>query len=246
MRFLKDGIGFFDSGIGGLTVLSECRKKLGGVFYYYGDNANAPYGNLSKTEIQDRVFAAFEEFASLNVRAAVLACNTATAICAESLRQKYSFPIVGAEPAVKPAAKVGGEIFILTTRATYESDRFKTLCKKVALRYPNAFLKSFACDALAGEIEKHVTDRAFDYTPYLPSGTPDAVVLGCTHYIYIRKNLEAFYGCNVYDGNRGIADHLSVVLEKQILPKTDEIFFLGSGEKVNRTLYERMFAERYF
>ena len=246
MRFLTGGIGFFDSGIGGLTVLSACRKKLGGTFYYYGDNANAPYGNRSEEEIRAYVFQAFKEFSALKVRAAVLACNTATAVCVEELRKKYPFPIVGAEPAVKPAAKKGGEVFVLTTRATSESKRFQNLLSKLSLRYPEAKLKTFACDALAGEIEKHVTDSTFDYASYLPKGTPNAVVLGCTHYIYIRKSVEDFYRCKVYDGNEGIADRLSMLLKEQTIQETSQIFFLGSGEKVNQTLYERMFAEKSF
>ena len=105
MQIAEGGIAFFDSGIGGLTVLAECCRQIkGGVFYYYGDNTHAPYGNLPPEKIKEYVFQAFEKFRRLKVRAAVIACNTATAVCVEELRKKYDFPIIGAEPAVYSAA----------------------------------------------------------------------------------------------------------------------------------------------
>ena len=215
MRIPKGGIAFFDSGIGGLTVLAECIKMLPDeVFYYYGDNAHAPYGNLSERKIKRYVFRAFKKFKKLQVSAVVLACNTATAICIENLRKKYSFPIIGAEPAVGVAAKGGGEIFVLTTRATYESARFQNLCRKIRERYPEARLRPHACDDLAGAIEKdEVTFE--NISQYLPKGNPTSVVLGCTHYIYVKEEIEKFYDCKAYNGNFGIANRLRDALEKK-------------------------------
>ena len=215
MRIPKGGIAFFDSGIGGLTVLSECIKIMPSeLFYYYGDNAHAPYGNLSERKIRRYVFHAFKTFKKLQVAAVVLACNTATAICVEDLRQKYSFPIIGAEPAVGLAAKNGGEIFVLTTRATYKSDRFQKLCKKMQEGYPQAHLCLYACDGLAGAIEKNTVSFE-NIHKYLPQGNPSSVVLGCTHYIYVKKEIEKFYNCKAYDGNFGIANRLHAVLQKK-------------------------------
>ena len=213
MAVLKGGVAFFDSGIGGLTVLNECRKIIPKeVFYYYGDNRHAPYGNRSKREIERFVLRAFKMFTRLRVRAIVLACNTATAVCVENLRKKYAIPIIGAEPAVYPACKKGGEIFVLSTSATFSSARFKKLCTCANQRFPGAKIRPFACPDLAGEIEKRIFEKDYDYTHLFPKGKPQGVVLGCTHYVYIKKQVEKFYNCPVYDGNEGIANRLKTVL----------------------------------
>ncbi len=215
MKIPTEGIAFFDSGIGGLTVLAECRKRLPNMpFYYYGDNARAPYGNLSAKKIFRYTDAAFRLFRRLNVQAVVIACNTVTAVCVKTLRQKYAFPIIGAEPAVFPAARKGGEIFILTTKATHQSEKFQALCQSARAEYPQANVCAFSCDSLAGEIEKHICDKAYDFTALLPRGNPTSVVLGCTHYIYIKEAIRKFYGCDVMDGNQGIAEMLCKKLLK--------------------------------
>ena len=214
MRIPKGGVAFFDSGIGGLTVLSECQKVQGKeIFYYYGDNKHAPYGNLPPKKIKRYVFHAFRRFKRLKVKAAVLACNTATAVCVEDLRKKYSFPIIGAEPAVRLAAQAGGKVLVLATRATCESERLRHLCGKVAKEFPNVELCVRPCDGLAGAIEKNLLCKDYDYTAYLPEEKVDAVVLGCTHYIYIVEQVRRFYRCPIFDGNAGIARRLCTLLE---------------------------------
>ena len=219
MGIPKGGIAFFDSGIGGLTVLTECKKLLPNQrFYYYGDNKNAPYGNLPVKKIKKYVTRAFKRFQRLQVKAVVLACNTVTAVCVEELRRKYPFPIIGAEPAVLRAAKEEGEVFVLTTRTTYESRRFQALLKKTAALFPKTIIKAFPCDNLAGEIEKNIFNKGKDYTPFLPRGKPSAVVLGCTHYVYVAEQIRRFYGCQIFDGNEGIAKRLrSVLMENNCL-----------------------------
>ena len=217
MRRIKGGIAFFDSGIGGLTVMHACRKRLPNVlFYYYGDNTHAPYGNLPVEKIKKYVWRAFKLFKKLEVSAVVVACNTVTAVCVEELRASFSFPIIGAEPAVFSAARIGGEVLILTTRATYESSRFRHLCDN-ARRVYSARLKPYPCDGLAGVIEKHLLVDNFDYTSLLPKMKPNVVVLGCTHYLYVAKQIADFYQCPVVDGNQGLARQLEVVLRENNL-----------------------------
>ena len=252
----RQGIAFFDSGIGGLTVLNECISRgIKEPFYYYGDNAFAPYGNKTRAQIHARVQVAFETFEKLNVRVAVLACNTATAVCVDALRGRFEFPIVGAEPAVLTAAKNGGEVLVLTTRATYESGRLRALCDKAEQIYPNAYLRICPCDNLAGEIETHLLDSSYDFSVFLPKGKPQSVVLGCTHYIYLKKYIESFYGCKSYDGNTGIARRVEIVSgvqsyndrDKQPLatPTTNlpKIVYLGECGGYNKHIYEQMFAK---
>ncbi len=223
MRIPRGGVAFFDSGIGGLTVMAACRELLPtATFYYYGDNRHAPYGNLSPKRIRKYVFRAFRRFKRLKVGAAVVACNTATALCVEELRALYSFPIIGVEPAVSLAAKEGGEIFVLCTRATFESARYHALCRRASERYPSARIYSYACDFLAGEIEKNLGKGEVDFTGYLPRGSPQTVVLGCTHYPYVKEQIEGFYRCKVLDGNEGIARRLKKVLEGENSPENTQ------------------------
>ena len=189
MGFPKGGIGFFDSGIGGLTLLAECVKRINGeTFYYLGDNCHAPYGNLPLRKIRKYTNRVFRKFARLQVKAVVIACNTVTAVCIESLRRKYSFPIIGVEPAIFPAMRKGQKVLALMTAATCKSERFQTLCYRARCKYPNAILETVACCQLAGEIEKNLQTRKIDLKKHLPDGTPNVVVYAL--YIYKERNFR--------------------------------------------------------
>ena len=213
MNLPTGGIAFFDSGIGGLTVLNACMRRLKkGVFYYLGDNLRAPYGNLPPQKVKEYVREAFDVFSSLHVKAAVVACNTATALCIDDLRQNYSFPIVGTEPAVLSAAKGGGTVWSLSTRATYNSDRYKSLCARAQELYPQSIVQPIACDGLAGAIEGGLWKTENNYDDFLPKGSPTSIVLGCTHYVFLKKQIEGRYGCSCYDGNEGISARLQSLL----------------------------------
>ena len=219
MRIEKGGVAFFDSGIGGLTVVNACRKWLpNALFYYYGDNRHAPYGNLPPKKIRKYVFRVFKRFEKMQVGAAVVACNTATAVCIDELRSRFKFPIVGAEPALLLGAKKEASVAVLTTRATHNSAKLRRLCDKVAASYPSVNVKLCPCDGLAGEIEKHIFEKEYDYTSFLPTCSPDVVVLGCTHYVYIAKQIQAFYQCPVVDGNEGMARRLTSILREKNCP----------------------------
>ena len=268
-------VAFFDSGIGGLTTLAACidfakenlHLRQMPQFFYYGDNPRAPYGNLPLEKINAYVKEAFLLFSELKIDAAVLACNTVTALCVERLRKEYPFPIIGTEPAVFSAAREGGEVFVLATRATYQSRRFQNLCTLAEKKYPQAIVRAFPCDELAGAIENHLLDKAFDFTAHFPRGKPSSVVLGCTHYVYIKDRIRDFYNAPTFDGNDGVARRLFSVLSKneekktgsekflekneflrplvtpaQKSEKNSEIFFVGGGKMVNKTKYEQMFV----
>lgn len=232
MRIPTGGVGFFDSGVGGLTVLRECLPFLRGRnVYYYGDNARAPYGGRSEAEIRAFTFECFEAFKALNVCAAVIACNTVTSVCAEELRRRYSFPVIGTEPAIFPAARKGGSSFVLATRTTVESARFHILLARARAAYPQAKLFPFACEGLAAAVEDGVERGSFsEVVRFLPNGSPDSVVLGCTHYGFLRSLVEAHYGCPVFDGAKGVAKRLHGVL--------------SSLDRVNFSSEREMEAER--
>jgi len=226
---IKGGVGFFDSGIGGLTVLSACAHAMESVAYYYGDNARAPYGNLPPSVIRRYVEEAFLLFEQLEARAVVVACNTATAVCLEDLRARYAFPIIGTEPALLPASSCGGEVLVLATRATVESVRFATLLQRSSKNNPKTTYRVEACDGLAGAIEKGEPFERIKQR--LPTCNPSAVVLGCTHYVYIRKEIENYYGVPVFDGNDGVARRLHSILSNDSIDHFSKNFTKSRDER---------------
>ncbi|MGN0805224.1 MAG: glutamate racemase [Candidatus Coproplasma sp.] len=199
----------FDSGIGGLNLLYECAKRTPSVhFYYVSDNANVPYGNRSKEELLSLTYNALKGIENLRPLALVVACNTVTANCIESLRSDFSFPVVGIQPAIKQAVEVGGRCVVLATEATVKS----VALKKLAERYGNN-IYPIACKDLASYIEKNI----LDLPPILPQGLlpnvcADSVVLGCTHYSFVKKQIESFYRCPVFDGTGATADHFAKII----------------------------------
>lgn len=201
---------FFDSGTGGLNVLSACMKRgLSGDVLYYGDNARAPYGEKEREEIRSYAKEAFDEFERRKVARAVIACNTVTALCLEEFQSIYPFPVYGTFPPVEKGGALGGEVFAFVTKATAQSERFKGMCAGARKR-TGARIKTFALNGLVGEIEKNLTSPfGVDYEKFLPSGNPDVVVLGCTHYSFFAKEIGAHYRCPVFDCSEETAKRLS-------------------------------------
>lgn len=263
---LKHSVGVFDSGIGGLTVLNECVRLIPDCrYYYYGDNARAPYGSRSKEEIIKFVREGLEEFQKLGVSAAVLACNTATAVCADLMRREFSFPVVGVEPAVKRAAALCRNVLVIATPRTAESERIKLLID----RFPECKFTVYAAPDLAAAVERAVVDgETLTLSDHLPEGHYDGIVLGCTHYSYFREEIARFYGTPAFDGNfgtakrlqsilhisaeddrSGTADHLlttdlsAIYLTKSLKKgKKSEVFFLGSGKNANKRVFLQTFV----
>lgn len=206
----REYVAFFDSGVGGLTLLSAfCRVYPATPALYFGDNEHAPYGARSEAEIRRFALAAFEEIARFPVRAAVVACNTVTAVCIGELRRRFSFPVIGVEPALRPAARAarGGRLLLLCTRATFASERVRKLLadcpSPVVVRCPSR---------LAAAVESHVSDLAsLPVGEFLPPGRFAATVLGCTHYVWLRRAFAEVLGCPVFDGTEGTLRRLAAV-----------------------------------
>ncbi len=253
------GVGVFDSGIGGLTLLKECDKALSGeVFYYYGDNLNAPYGEKTKEEMLGLVKRAFCEFEHLRVKKALIACNTVTAECIGELRKSFSFPIYGLQPALKPALKKYSRVLVLATAATLKSGSFNLLLSSLKEKYPKSEITLHYPKGLVEEIEKSFEKRGdIALSSFLPEGEFDCAVLGCTHYIFLREKISDFYKIPTFDGNSGILFHaFSTKIQNKseeeeneqkfgFLPKNrakNRIFFLGSSKKLNFSTYKQMFA----
>ncbi|MBD5585104.1 MAG: glutamate racemase [Clostridia bacterium] len=235
---------FFDSGIGGLTLLYECARKLTGdtKLYYFADNYNVPYGSLPEEELSAKVDATFKKIASLDPAAVVIACNTVTAMCAEKLRSKYSFPIVGIQPAVKQAVKGGNSCAILCTPATAGSKSLKELVQN----YGEGRCRVVACPYLASYIEENIFNLdEKELFSLLPDISADAVVLGCTHYAFVQKMIENIYHKPIFNGYEGTSNRLLSVLGKNCGGnssfKVPDITFCGGDEEKNKNVFFRTF-----
>lgn len=193
-------IGIFDSGIGGLSVLRHIYAALPQEHVlYFADSAHAPYGDRDEQQIVERSLAIAAFLIEEGVKALVVACNTATAAAIQAIRCHWPRHIVvGIEPGLKPAAQQSrsGIIGVLATRSTLTSARFIALCEQIAAAGKVSFMTQ-ACVGLADQIEKGelhspatamLVDRYV--TPLVARGA-DTLVLGCTHYPFVRPLIEA-------------------------------------------------------
>lgn len=231
---------FFDSGIGGLNLLYECSKRRGDCNYaYFADNYNMPYGNLTHEKIFSLVDAKFELMSILNPAAAVVACNTVTAECISFLRQKYKFPVIGIQPAIKPAAFKHKNCVVLATPATANS----VAINKLVEEYGRGHTRVVACPDLAAYIENNVfsLDRK-EVVKMLPKVDCDSIVLGCTHYIYILEIVSSFYNCPVYDGVEGTANQFERIIGAPNNATADysEITFFGGDFIKNSRVFSQI------
>lgn len=188
-------IGVFDSGIGGLTVLKEINKQLPEVnAIYIADSAFTPYGNKTSEQIIERCFFLVEKLISQGAEIIVVACNTATAIAINDLRESFDVPIVAMEPAVKPAVETSkqGKVGILATEMTLSSKRYISLLERFAIQTK---VIEQACPGLVEQIEalnieSVETEKLIQkYIEPMLQESVDAIVLGCTHYPFIRDQI---------------------------------------------------------
>ena len=212
----SQAIGVFDSGVGGLSILQALRAELPHEnFIYVADSGHAPYGERDDAYVLARSRAAAAHLASQGIKAMVIACNTATAAAIDLLRAEHStLPIIGVEPALKPAARLSRtrRIGVMATRSTLASARFKTLLQSLA---EQASFVLQPCDGLADAIERggiHAAAGAEDATKIiaicannvramgrfgLNEGDIDTLVLGCTHYPFAGEHLRELLGPHI-------------------------------------------------
>ena len=197
-------IGVFDSGLGGLTVLHALQQQLPHEsFIYVADNGHAPYGDKPPAFIIQRSLAIAQYLRTHQAKALVIACNTATAAAAHVLRQTWpDWPIIGIEPAVKPAAMITktGVVGILATTNTLASDKFRQLISRFS---ENAKIVVQACPGLVEEIERGNLDSPrlhqllAEYVGALRQAGADVIVLGCTHYPFVQAQIQTLAGAGV-------------------------------------------------
>ncbi len=222
----------YDSGMGGLSVLIECIKLLPKYsFLYFSDSKNAPYGNKTKKQI---VSIATKNIAMLkskfDIPIVVLACNTMTTTAIDVLRQKFSDTnFVGTEPCIKLVKDLGFErALVVCTRATAKNS-------KVIKEYKTAKDIIAGDKNLASLIEKE-RNSLYRLFPYVSknyakmSGNIDCVVLGCTHYVFVKNIFERIFNIPVFDSGRFVARRVGTLAKGHKLTVDGEIVFCDSGD----------------
>lgn len=220
-------IAFFDSGLGGLTVLSEAMKELPQEdFLFYADTLHVPYGTKAKEDVKSYIHHAMETIMKEEVKAIVVACNTATSMAISDLRKAYPIPVIGMEPAVKPAVEIsrssGKRILVLATPLTLKESKYRDLVRRVdsmhivdSLPLPELVEH---CEAL--NFDQKVMNayfskqfESFDMNEY---GT---IVLGCTHYPFYKRILSDLLPdhIRIIDGSKGTVNRLIQVLSDRDL-----------------------------
>ncbi|MBW9153431.1 glutamate racemase [Clostridium estertheticum] len=210
-------IGFFDSGVGGISVLKESLKVLPNEdFVYFGDSLNAPYGIKNVNEVRKLTFKAVDFLLEKGVKVVVIACNTATSAAIDALRRQYKdIPIIGIEPALKPAVEVsrGKSVIIMATPMTLTEKKFDNLMK---LYNKEVDIIPLPCAGLVELIENGIIDGD-EINEYLKGKLKEfshldvaAIVLGCTHYPFIKKELIKIVGEKtiIIDGSIGTVNQL--------------------------------------
>lgn len=223
----NDLIGFFDSGVGGISVLHEARRQMPNEnFLFYGDNLNAPYGPRPIEEIRALCAAGLDKLLRRGVKAIVIACNTATSAYAEIVRAQHpELPIVGMEPALKPAhfARHGGEVIVLATEATLRLAKFERLMAQYgddAILVAGHGLVELVEAGKAKSAEAEERLRAL-LGPYLDRQV-DAIVLGCTHYPFLQDAIRRLFPrAQLFDGRAGTAARLKYLLDANGLRSDD-------------------------
>ena len=205
-------IGVFDSGVGGISVLRHLVRELPEEeFLYFGDSANAPYGNRTTCEVRTLTLEKAEYLYSRGMKALVIACNTATSAAINALRERYpDLIVIGIEPALKVAADryPNGHIGVMATPITLNEEKFNLQLA----RFPQIQTEKIPITGLVEQIESGVVDTQQTeqlLTPQLApyAGKLDAVVLGCTHYPFAKNTISKILGENIplFDGGEGTA-----------------------------------------
>ena len=225
-------VGVFDSGVGGISVLKEMVALLPEEdFVFFGDSANAPYGTKSIRQVQELTLAGVERLNAWpgedgkGVKAVVIACNTATSAAIGLLREKYTqMPVIGIEPAIKPALhlKEDPRVVVLATPATVKGEKFRLLMTSLG---GEGEVIPIGCPGLMefveqGILEGEEVDALLEelLAPVTGGSTPvDAIVLGCTHYPFLKKEIAKIAGTGtvILDGSAGTARQLRRRLKEE-------------------------------
>ena len=249
---MKDLIGFFDSGVGGISVLHTARRLMPNEhFLFYGDNRNAPYGPRPLEEIRALSAVGIGKLLERDVKAIVIACNTATSAYAEIIRaQRPDMIIVGMEPALKPAhfARHGGQVIVLATDATLRLEKFERLMAlygKDVVPVVGEGLVELVEGGKAKSPEAAAQLKKL-LGPYR-NRQIDAIVLGCTHFPFLAEPIQRMFPrARLFDGREGTAQRLKSLLDERGLRSGDgpgDVEYQSSGGEASVQLMERLMGE---
>lgn len=218
-------VAVFDSGFGGLSLLYEAMKKLKGCdFIYFADNENAPYGTKSIDEIKKLSIDAVDFLASKS-DIVVIACNTATSAAVSDLREKFSIPIIGMEPAVNLGKDADGDILVIATPATIKGAKLNELLKKSNLNNKTHLLPMPKLVEFAQNMEfnsPNVKEYIKNQISKFNSKNISLLVLGCTHFNYFKDSfIDLMPNSKIVDGVDGTI--------RQIKRKIDELNSKGKN-----------------
>ncbi len=224
-------IGMFDSGVGGLTLLHEALHVMPDeAYFYYADSDHVPYGIRDKEEVAEYSDEAVEFLLEQGCEAIVIACNTATSVAANLLRGKYSVPIIGVEPAVKPAVEMNsdGRILVIATPITVREKKFRDLLDRVDDRHKVDMLAlpelvSFAergefdsesvSSYISKELDKYISEHSENDVELKDY---DILVFGCTHFNHFERALRPFFKKELImiDGAEGTIRNLQHIMSE--------------------------------
>lgn len=236
-------IGVFDSGIGGLSVLSQIIKILPNEEYiYYADTDNVPYGLKTNKQIKEYTKEAVDFLVSKNVKAIVIACNTATSIAIEDLRKQYNIPIVGIEPAAKPAIehRNNKKVLLMATPVTVREEKLKKLLKRVdsahcvdLLAMPELVKFAEREEFTSSNVKDYIKERLNKYN----LNEYSELVLGCTHFPFFKEIFSQIFpkDVQIIDGSLGVANRLKRILENENMIGNNKlkITYYYSGRKID-------------
>ncbi|WP_031515087.1 glutamate racemase [Desulfofalx alkaliphila] len=251
-------IGIFDSGVGGLSIAREIRNLLPNEdMLYYADSAYCPYGEKPPADIKKRVFSLCDFLLSQGAKLLVVACNTASIVSLDDIRQRYQVPVVGVEPAVKPAvaATKSGTIGVLATGVTLSGDRFSSLvaryCHKTAvITQPAPGLVELV---EKGKIQGNEAEQLLvKYLNPLLEQNADTIVLGCTHYPFLRPLIENIVGPNItiIDTGKAVARQTARLLKQMKLSCHDttkpgkELFYTSASQETVEQVVRLLWNDR--
>ncbi len=251
MREADKPIGVFDSGVGGISTLAAMTRELPGEdFRYYGDTRNAPYGTKTTEEVIACVRQVVDRLLKQQIKALAIACNTATGAAAATLRAEMTIPVIGMEPALKPAEEAwqGGKILVMATPLTLKQEKFLKLMDRFG-----AHAVPLPCPGLMELVENEDSEGAKAYLKKSfgewEMEKVDAVVLGCTHYVFLKDMIRQIIPERtlITDGNAGTARQLRRVLtEKGLLRegKPGSVRMETSGETEKwKPVMERLYRK---
>ena len=216
-------IGVFDSGYGGISVLANLIEAMPGEsFVFLSDSKHAPYGELGPSKVLKYTTHSLECLKEESIDAVVIACNTATSAAVEMLRETFSFPIIGMEPAVKPAIskEASSRILVAATSLTLKESKFAALMESIDDQHE---IIRLPCHGLVDQIEKYgpespeVDRKIEELLEPFKSLEFDGVVLGCTHYVLIKNKWQHKFPKEtmIYDGNEGTVRQTIRMLKKE-------------------------------